>query len=1102
VKVLFFRAAAEHPGAAPALQAQTHSSLRPFDQFLRQAARTAKQRQFRYKLPWKRVRDQRVLELDARDTRLVIPRRAPGWVITNWPPGKVPEMGRPLLVISRDASIRVESCDPGPNGPVIRTVEPLRSDDEVIWCQVPCTLAPAGVDARPREVRDATGKSFPVLQVREHDERTWELRVEGRPGEGALVVDGFEVDADRLGDLEGVQRLYEEGGASFELSGGQLKVEELPATNELQADTGVRFRWRDRGAGGRTGLWIQLLPPTELDADAFLDPRAAFCEDEVKEVWTQPRHRAGDVLKVKRVDRERYQLLLSELPPAGSELHLPVDVRNLELQRRALRQLLEAPLPHHRGLLRLCQSPSDAHWPVFSPSTPAAWSFLRNVERSGTDQQRGFVEQALGSPDLALLEGPPGSGKTTAICELIRQCLDRNERVLLCASTHVAIDNVLERLIEHAAPIDAVRIGAPGKVDQNVQECQIDARVDALVEGFRAAPWFRRLGDQELREMAERTVIMAANLTCGTTMGIVNHPLFRGRDRDLDSWDRPISTMPHWDVLIIDEASKTTIQEFMVPALMARRWVVVGDVWQLPPFTDRADIVANLRSLADANEREVFPPDQQRARVLLFRLLRGDASQEGVRWLIVEPPGVLAAIEQALGASAASLTAVRIATRTGPGSRLPVVTVAQLRAGDTRSLWLAAADWVLVPTELLADVAAYLPANLLAARDLTSGDGALAEGHALLFRIEATQARSGALPRWFRERGDSIGTFAELAEHERAWLARHDWAGELAWRITRVHELKRSRGAGERERLRADIRRLVPAAAVAERVDEIQDIGLPSILEVIQEGIGQERTQRPSALTEGLPRRHKDAFEARFQSLSYQHRMHAEISGFAREAFYKGEALHDANTIAHRDAELGWDFAPALSSRRVWLNVEGRESGGVNQREIDAMASVVRSFLAWVQQKGPPRRDLPRAWELACLCFYVKQEAAMRTMLRELTGQREQETRFRLPGLEIVCGVVDRFQGREADVVVLSMRNTGRTGFLDSPNRLNVAVTRARQQLVVIGRAAYFSRCAVPELEDLVKKTRVEEPRVWPGPAGAPAPRRGPGVRENTGRDR
>ena len=54
---------------------------------------------------------------------------------------------------------------------------------------------------------------------------------------------------------------------------------------------------------------------------------------------------------------------------------------------------------------------------------------------------------------------------------------------------------------------------------------------------------------------------------------------------------------------------------------------------------------------------------------------------------------------------------------------------------------------------------------------------------------------------------------------------------------------------------------------------------------------------------------------------------------------------------------------------------------------------------------------------------------------------------------------------------MLSMRNTERIGFLDSPNRLNVAVTRARQQLVVVGNAEYFASCRISELEELAQRT-------------------------------
>jgi superfamily I DNA and/or RNA helicase len=98
-------------------------------------------------------------------------------------------------------------------------------------------------------------------------------------------------------------------------------------------------------------------------------------------------------------------------------------------------------------------------------------------------------------------------------------------------------------------------------------------------------------------------------------------------------------------------------------------------------------------------------------------------------------------------------------------------------------------------------------------------------------------------------------------------------------------------------------------------------------------------------------------------------------------------------------------------------------------------------------------------------------------MLQRLTGD-DRKTRFFVRDssgaeiVEIVCGTVDRFQGREADMVLLSMRNTRRIGFLNSPNRLNVAVTRARQQLVVIGDGKFFKHCDVSELEELASRTR------------------------------
>ncbi len=1066
MKVLFFDAVTERPKP---VMAQAWRTLGPFQRFLGQAIHTAKQRQSRYQLPWERVRHLTTIRLEPVDSVLRVPRARPGVVLANWPAKKAPDFAQFGFVLDRAVPVRVQAAHMTAAGLRVSTDETLLAGERLLWCGLHCEVRREADPPPPTKVADLRGRALTLRgEPRTVGEDHWILVLEGEHGDCELLVDGEKVEAERMPHREGLRCVTDAEDRTFEVSAGGLRVEEPPADGLLRGDDGVRYRWYAEG-GERRGHWIQLLPPEKLDADDFLDPRAAFCEGEAGDVWTQPRRHPDSTFRVKKVDPDRYQLLLDRLPPEGTTLYLPVDVRNLLLQKRALRQLAEGPLPHHRGLLRLCEDPGHARWPEVRPAVVEVWRALTDAQRSGTEEQRAFVRRALGTPDFAFLEGPPGSGKTTAICEIVQQLVEQGQRVLLCASTHVAIDNVLERLIGSDSPIDAVRIGKVDKVDDKVQATQLDERVTALLEAWRAQPAMRGYGDGERREMAERTVIMAANLTCGTTMGIVNHPLFRGRDEDLHVSERPITTFPHWDVLIVDEASKTLIQEFLVPALMAKRWIIVGDVRQLPPFADRGDIVANLRDLVDENDRPVFPPDHQRACLLRFRLVRRRLRQEAMRWLLLERPGVLEWMARELAAQPEpDLATVRVAARGATsGGAIDVVTPQQLGSGRPEALRAAAADWVLVGEDLLPEVSGLLPANVLFAREPP-----LPEGNALRTRQQWWLAQSGRLPTSYKERRDTITTFAECEAHEAGWLSRHDLAGELAWRLTRVHELRHSHDDGERERIRKELEWLKPQAAdIGESIAEIEDIGLPSILEVLQEGIGVERANRPSALTAGLRASRPDVFAARFGSLRFQHRMHPHISSFPRELIYAGRALEDANTIAHRDADLGWDFH--ASERREWAHVAGDEHGGVNQDEVDVVAGLVREFIAWARRKGAPKRRGPPLWEVACLCFYVKQEGALSERLKSVTGDHR-KTRFivRDAPVEIVCGTVDRFQGREADLVALSMRNTSRVGFLDSPNRLNVAVTRARQKLVIVGRANYFADCGIAELEQLAKKTR------------------------------
>ncbi|QKV78172.1 DEAD/DEAH box helicase [Amycolatopsis sp. Hca4] len=95
--------------------------------------------------------------------------------------------------------------------------------------------------------------------------------------------------------------------------------------------------------------------------------------------------------------------------------------------------------------------------------------------------------------------------------------------------------------------------------------------------------WFNLLGltgqdertDQEQAErVLRRALFSAVNLVCSTTTGFGGDPHFRGLD---------------YDTLIVDEASKVTGAEFLIPARAARRWILIGDEKQLPPYVESAD---------------------------------------------------------------------------------------------------------------------------------------------------------------------------------------------------------------------------------------------------------------------------------------------------------------------------------------------------------------------------------------------------------------------------------------------------------------------------------------------------------------------------------
>src|SRR5262249_7608472 len=107
-------------------------------------------------------------------------------------------------------------------------------------------------------------------------------------------------------------------------------------------------------------------------------------------------------------------------------------------------------------LKQLLLDPAIAEKP--KDTSELALSVIRDLD----DSKRSAVKAALGSSDVLLVEGPPGTGKTQFIVALIAEEVRRNPktRILLAAQTHIAIDNALERLDKNASPMNILRIAS------------------------------------------------------------------------------------------------------------------------------------------------------------------------------------------------------------------------------------------------------------------------------------------------------------------------------------------------------------------------------------------------------------------------------------------------------------------------------------------------------------------------------------------------------------------------------------------------------------------------------------------------------------------
>jgi DNA polymerase III delta prime subunit len=813
----------------------------------------------------------------------------------------------------------------------------------------------------------------------------------------------------------------------------------------------VKFEIKELRNNDKNQYWIQLheIDEEKEDIPGF-SPLKYFFDDDIS-----IKDDKGNEYTVAQGIESEYKLVLREKNnnkkynnfafPKGKELQVRVNTYQLRKQLEAVLTLQNMPVAEHSNLIKLFEKLEDKYgkkvvnWHKPTNEYINEWVVLTDENRSGSYEQREFVEKAISTPDFAILEGPPGSGKTTVILELICQLAKKGKRVLLCGSTHVAIDNVLERLKEkdnnqsnliEKFNILPVRIGDENRINEDIKEFQIDNL-------------------QKEYNISENLLLDVTNLVCGTTIGILQHPKFKSRrsyNRKYPTFDEPI--VPEFDYLIIDESSKTTFQEFLVPGLYAKKWILAGDVMQLSPFTDREQIVTNLETLP--LKKGPLPKEYQIATFYLHKLL--EITKYAKNKFILP---VSNSVIEAFGMELMERNKEKI--------------IRQFDERNYNRLELTASDIIIIDKNILDKYIDILP-----------------ETHATL-RSESWQTSQHAFTHnnWqqkgnsfkLKVRNNEFENSFEIVDNTNIYFKEKSWAEEIAWRIDREHQL-RLLDDNKKPNYKKTIEELIPLSLdkedIEEKINNLASIAFPSILESLIKGIKGRKTKNKTTISEGFTPKE---LESRRTVLKYQHRMHPEISKFPREQFYKNDnALLDLEKPKPIAEMRQWDYIK-YAKRSIWINVNGKTVRNYNENEANILISELGKFIDFASKNEQPEG---KEWTIACLTFYKGQEAKIRERLQKLTGKESAFSNFNIERngkkINIKLHTVDKFQGHEADIVFLSMVQTFRDGFMDNPNRLNVAITRAKFQLVIIGDYNYFAQKSRSEdLKQLALNTQIHK---------------------------